>query len=217
MNLLARAWQFLVHNFWWRVLALAVAVAIWAVVASEPELSTFATVPVEYRNMPDDLEMSSQPAETVTLELRGPSGELRGFGDNRQPSVQLDMTSITPGVHTFAIDGGDVRLARGVRLVRAFPSEVRIEFDHRLVRALPVKVRFTDGNGVKRYSVKPEKLEVVGPARHVERLDAVLTDRVDVSSDTGTAEYHVNAFVDDAFVRFQSGSEVTVSVTMAKR
>ena len=217
MNLVARTWQALVHNFWWRVLALVVAVSIWAVVASEPELSTFATVPVEYRNMPDDLEMSSQPAETVTLELRGPSGELRGFGENRQPFVELDLSDITPGVHTFSIDSNDVRLVRGVRLVRAFPSEVRIEFDRRVSRAIPVKVRFTEGSAVPRYRAMPDRLVVVGPARHVEKLDAALTDRVDVSSTPGTSEYHVNAFLDDAFVRFQSSSEVTVTVTMAKK
>lgn len=216
MNPAKRAGQALIHNFWWRVLALVVAVSIWAVVASEPELSTFTTVPVEYRNMPDELEMSSQPAETVTLELRGPSGELRGFRENRQPFVELDMSDITPGVHTFNIDSDDVRLPRGVRLVRAFPSEVRIEFDRRLVRSIPVKVRFTDGSNVARYHAVPDKLVVVGPARRVEQLDAALTDRVDASSASGTSEYHVNAFVDDAFVRFQSSSEVAVTVTMAK-
>lgn len=217
MNLAARAWQALVHNFWWRVLALVVAVSIWAVVASEPELSTFATVPVEYRNVPDSLEMSSQPAETVTLELRGSSGELRSFGENRQPFVELDLSDITPGVHTFSVDNSAVRLVRGVRLVRAFPAEVRIEFDRRLVRSIPVKVRFTDGSAVVRYRVIPEKLMVVGPARHVENLDAALTDRVDVSSTPGTSEYHVNAFLDDAFVRFQSSSEVAVTVTTKQK
>ncbi len=217
MKFAAHAWQALTHNFWWRVLALVVAVSIWAVVASEPELSTFTTVPVEYRNLPDDLEMSSQPAETVTLELRGPSGVLRGFGENRQPFVELDMSDITAGVHTFAVDGSDVRLARGVRLVRAFPSAVRIEFDHRLVRSIPVKVRFTEGSAVARYRVIPDKLVVVGPARHVERIESALTDRMDVSSGAGTSEYHVNAFLDDPFVRFQSSSEVAVTVTMAKR
>ena len=217
MNLATRVWQALVHNFWWRVLALVIAVSIWAVVASEPELSTFTTVPVEYRNLPDNLEMSSQPAETVTLELRGPSGELRGFGENRQPSAELDLSDITPGVHTFSIDSNDVRLVRGVRLVRAFPSQVRIEFDRRLTRSLPVKVRFTEGSAVTRYRVVPDELVVVGPARRVEKLEAALTDRVDVSSAGRTSEYHVNAFVDDAFVRFQSSSEVTVTVTMARK
>ena len=32
------------HNFGWKLLSLAVAVVLWALVASEPELSTFATV-----------------------------------------------------------------------------------------------------------------------------------------------------------------------------
>ena len=33
------------HNFWWKVLALSIAILIWALVASEPELSTFVTTP----------------------------------------------------------------------------------------------------------------------------------------------------------------------------
>ena len=41
------------HNFGWKLLSLGIAVVIWAVVASEPELSTFATAPVEYKNLPE--------------------------------------------------------------------------------------------------------------------------------------------------------------------
>jgi len=51
------------------------------VVANEPELSTFTPVGVEYKNLPDDLEISSDPVSSVTLELQGPSGELPGVGD----------------------------------------------------------------------------------------------------------------------------------------
>ena len=62
--------------------SLAIAVTIWASVASEPELATFATVRLEYRNLPEDLEIASHPVTSITLELRGPSGELRGLGEN---------------------------------------------------------------------------------------------------------------------------------------
>ena len=34
----------LLQNIWWKLLSLAIAVLIWALVASEPELSTFVTV-----------------------------------------------------------------------------------------------------------------------------------------------------------------------------
>lgn len=215
MKLLAGAWRLLVHNFWWRLLALVIAVAIWAVVASEPELSTFSTVPIEYRNLPHDLEMSSAPVESVTLELRGPAGELSGIRESRSPSVVLDMSDITPGAHRFVVDAGNVRLARGVHLERAIPPEIRLEFERRLERSVPVQVRFV-GDAPAHYRVTPDHLTVVGPARRVQSVSSALTDRVDVSSIRGAATLHLHAFVDDPYIRFQSSPDVTVTVTARK-
>jgi hypothetical protein len=49
------------NNFWWKVLAVGIAMVVWVLVASEPELSTFATAHLEYKNLPDELEISSEP------------------------------------------------------------------------------------------------------------------------------------------------------------
>ena len=140
-GVLQGALRLVFHNFWWKLLALVSAVVLWALVASEPELSEFATVRLEYRNLPDDLEISSNPVTSVSLELRGPSGELRGVGDSIRPAVVLDMSDVQPGERTFTIGQGNVQLARGVRLVRSIPSEVRFLFERRLVRFVPVLVR----------------------------------------------------------------------------
>ncbi len=221
MNLLRRAARLIFQNVWWKLSALAIAFVIWALVATEPELSTFNTVRLEYRNFPADLEMSSPPTETVTLELRGPAGELRGLGDGRSPAVVLDMADMSPGEHTFYIAGSNVRLARGVRLVRSMPAEVRFDFERRLVSRVPVKVRFTGqgehGNIVGQYSVNPEELVIEGAASHVAKVTAAVTDPVDVSSLTDSGEFHVNAFINDPYVRFQSSPRVTVAVTMKKK
>src|SRR5260221_10528075 len=88
----------LFDNVLWKLVALAIAVVIWWLVASEPELSTFARVRLEYKNLPDDLEISSEPVGSIALELRGPSGELRGVGNGGiQPAVILDMAGVLPG------------------------------------------------------------------------------------------------------------------------
>jgi hypothetical protein len=50
----------------------------------------------------------------------------------------------------------------------------------------------------------------------VSRIGAATTDPVDVSKAVGRSEFHVNAFVNDDFVRFRSASLVTVTVTMRK-
>ncbi|MGA2592327.1 MAG: hypothetical protein ABSH32_20640 [Bryobacteraceae bacterium] len=46
------------QNVGWKLLSLAAAVLLWIAVASEPELSTFISLPVEYKNLPTDLEIS---------------------------------------------------------------------------------------------------------------------------------------------------------------
>ena len=209
------------HNFGWKLLALAIAVVLWALVASEPELSEFATVRLEYRNLPDDLEISSDPVTSASLELRGPSGELRGAGDGIRPAVVLDMSDVQPGERTFTIGARNVQLARGVRLVRAIPSEVRFLFERRVVRFVPVLIRFAGqgptGYTVARQSVAPDRLEIAGPSSRVARITAAVTDPVDLSSVVGTSEFRVNAFVEDSFVRFETSPQVIVTVTMKKK
>ena len=211
----------LFQNLGWKLLALAVAVIIWALVATEPELSTFATVRLEYKNLPEGLEISSDPVSSVVLELRGPQGELRGVGDTVRPSVVLDMSNVDAGEHTFPIGDGNVKLARSVQLVRSVPSQVRFTFEPRRIHSVPVRARFTgegqNGYLVANVSVEPKELEITGPRTRVGRITSVLTDQIDVSNVTGTSEFHVNVFVDDPFVRLEGSTEAVVTVTMKKR
>jgi YbbR domain-containing protein len=214
--------KLLLENILWKLLSLLVAVILWALVASEPELSTFATAPLQFKDLPDDLEINSQPVTAVSLELRGPSGALRGVSDGAlHPSVVLDMSTVAPGQRTFAIGSGNVKLMRGVRLVRAIPSEVRFTFEHRLEREVPVEVRFTgdgaEGYTVAHYTAEPAKVEIAGPASRVANVAAVVTDPVDVAKTTASQEFRVNAFVNDSFVRIVSSPQVRVVVTMKKK
>ncbi len=213
----------LLEHFGWKLLSLGIAVVIWALVASEPELTTLATVRLEYKNLPDDLEISSATVDTVRLELRGPSGELRDLGESGglHPAVILDMSAVQPGQRTFTIDGGNVKLSRGVRLVRTIPAEVRFEFERRVARTVPVVVRFTgegqNGYAIANKEVDPPELRIVGPASRVSRTTAAVTDPVDVSSVVGSSEFRVNAFVEDSYVRFETSPQVRVTVTMKKK
>ncbi len=217
-----RVARLLFENLMWKLLALSIAVLLWALVASEPELSTFEHVRLEYKNLPEGIEIASDPVDTVTLELRGPSGELRGVADSGiRPAVILDMSGVRPGERTFPIGNASVRLSRSVRLLRAIPSEVRLRFDRTVEHTVPVHVRFSGegahGYVVARSEVTPKEVRIAGPASRVNRISSVLTDPVDVSTATGSSEFHVNAFLEDPFVRFQSSPQVTVDVTMAKK
>jgi YbbR domain-containing protein len=208
-----------IANPGWKLLSLAIAVAVWGVVANEPELATFTTAGIEYKNLPEDLEISSEPVSTVKLELRGPSGQLRGVSDGASPEVILDMSDVRVGERTFPIGDGNVRLVRGVQLVRAIPSLVRIRFERHAQRTVKVTPRFHDRDGyeVADYTVNPDSVAVAGPASHIAQIETVVTDTVNVPGRVGTFEYPVNTFLDDPYVRFPDVSRVVVTVTVRKR
>ena len=209
----------LTRNPGWKLLSLAIAVVVWAVVANEPELSTFTTAAIEYKNLPEDLEIGSEPVSTVKLELRGPSGQLRGEGDGAGPVVILDMSDVRSGERTFPIGDGNVKLVRGVKLVRAIPSEVRLRFERHSERMVKVVPRFRPREGwdVAAYSITPDSIKIAGPASHVAQVDTVQTDEVNIPAHAGTFEYPVNAHIDDPYLRFPDVSRVNVSATIQRK
>ena len=213
-----RPLRVILSNFWWKVLSLLAAIVIWALVASEPELATFATVRLEYKNLPEDMEISSEPVSSVVLELRGPSGELRGVGETLKPAVILDMSGVTPGQHTFMIGDGTVRLARGVHLVRAIPSEVRFQFEPQRTARIPVEARWSEAPAGGRIRIQPAEVEIVGPTSHVARIHDAVTDPVDGAALNDGGIVHINIALDppDPFVRLRSSAQVTVSRSTSK-
>ena len=210
------------ENIWWKLLSLAAAAIIWAMVATEPELSTFANAQLEYKNLPDDVEIDSQPTATVMLELHGPAGGLRDLGDaSSRPEVILDMSSAAPGPHTFAIEERAVKLPPGVGLVRSIPSQVRFDFERSSEKVVPVTVSIT-GEGANGYAVlsqrtQPSQLTIMGPASHVARIAQAATDPIDLSQAAGAVEYRVSAYLNDSYVRFESSPQVEVFITMKKK
>jgi YbbR domain-containing protein len=105
--------------------------------------------------------------------------------------------------------------------MRAVPSEVRFTFEPRRTASVPVHARFIgdgrNGYAISSIAVEPTELEITGPRSRVARITAVVTDQIDVSTVTGVSAFHVNAFVNDPFVRFESSPDVTVTVTMKKQ
>jgi len=201
--------KILTGNIWWKLFALLIAVLLWIAVANEPELSTFVSVPIEFKDLPDSLEISSDIVEHVELELRGPSGELRNFTGNKT-AVVLDMGDAMPGQRTYTFRGGDVHLPPTLQLIRVIPSGVRFVFEQRKQKSVPVEVRFTKLPA--QFQTTPKSMMIDGPESRVNAVHSLLTDEIDVSKVNGHGTFHVSALPGDPHVRIDSDPEVTVEV-----
>ncbi len=204
-------------NLGWRLLALGIGLAIWLSVASEPEMATLISVPVQYKP-PPGLEISSRLTSTVQLETQGPSGRLRDLASSRT-AVILDFSNVTkPGERTFNITRADTNLPRGVELLRATPAQLRFYFEPRETRTVPVVVRFSGAlksGAMDNFIASPSQKVIVGPASKVRRVQSVTTDPVDLAAMVpGHAQATTTAYITEPEVRFVTAPQVTVKIVL---
>jgi YbbR domain-containing protein len=210
----------LLHDLPLKLLSLAIAVILWIVIVGDPEMMTSVSAPIQYTNLPRDLEIASEIPESVHLEIRGPASKLASVLEERT-AVVLDLASQAhPGERTFTIRQLDVNLPAGVSLARVVPAQLRLRFERREERDVPVQVRFAGpppaGYRVSRTEVSPERRTITGPESRVNRIEFVETDQIDLSSVVSEEEFHVYCNTADPLVTFDDTRMVSVKVWMEK-
>jgi YbbR domain-containing protein len=216
MNILRGAFR----NIWWKLLSLGLATLVWIAIYHEPEMTSVLAAPVQFRNIPRDLEISSDIVESVDLEAHGQADLLRNLSEKRV-SVVLDFSAVRdPGERTFTIGRDNTNLPRGVALVRVIPSQLRFTFEPRIVRNVPVEPQVSGtlpaGWHVVKLVSTPLELAVTGPESKVRRLSAVHTDPVDLTGIMDDKNVRVTAYLPNAQLRFNESPDVTVRVAVAK-
>ena len=94
--------ELLTRNAGLKLFSLVVSLMLWYTFARDPEVGGFVSVPVEYRGMPDNLEISSDLVNAVSIDLRGPSEKVVNFSAAKS-AVVLDFSGIhKPGEQTFS-------------------------------------------------------------------------------------------------------------------
>ncbi len=200
--------------------SIVAATILWATFVSSPAVVRSVSAPIEFRNMPRGLEISSAVPGTVYLELRGPAARLHNL-DLSGATVRLDLGTVTgPGERTFTIQPGNVDLQPGLEVVRAVPAQIRLRFERQVTAQVPVHVRFGSapppGYHIASQNVWPATVTLVGPESHVRDVDHAETDPIDLSQAFDKQDFRVQTFVRDAYVRLQSSPAVTVSITLGK-
>lgn len=207
-------WKFLFENFWWKISAVVLAVALWFTLILEPDLVTSASVPIFFKNLPPNLEFASEAPDRIVLEIRGPASKLSPDA-LRDTAVQVDLSSVAKsGARSFTIDRSNIMLPFGVTFVRAVPSQLQLNLDRQLTKEIEVRVRYDEkppaDMRIAAERIQPMSLRIVGPASKVESLQYALTDPIDLDWTPGEKTVRVHVFAGDPQVRFESVPMVTV-------
>jgi YbbR domain-containing protein len=205
------------RNFGWKVTSLGVAFVIWLGLSGSRESTTSITAPVQYRNIPKSLQISSEMVERVHFVLRGPSLTLSRLSSQPFPLI-IDLSNVRgPGESTFTISRENADLPEAIMLERAIPSQIRLTLETRVAKAVPVKVLYSNipqGMQVVSETVNPSRLTVIGPESRVVNIHEVVTDPVDLRMLDAEGEARTTCYAGDPQVNFTTSPQVNVRVSI---
>ena len=185
--------QLVTRNIALKVLSLVIAFSLWMFVNfGERDTEESLRVPLELRNIPAHLMITSPRVDFVDLRVTGPR-TLLGRIDRNRLSIPLDLGGVRPGPAGFRVGAELLILPRGVRLVRINPSQVTLELERIGHKSVPVHLRLVGKPSpdlqIEDTKVSPETVQVTGPASDVEDVHAANTEALDITkAGPGTIE-----------------------------
>ncbi len=207
------------HNFGIKLLSLALAVGLWLAVTRDPVAEVAVQVPIEFRNIPENLEINTESIPRAEIRVRGPQRIVRRL----QPAdvyAEIELGGMKPGERTFDLTAEEVHHPRELEVVQVIPSQFHLTFDTRLIRQVPVRPRvygtFAAGYRIGRVDADPSTITISGPRQRVEAVEAAITDPVDASGTMDHATFVRHAYVSDPLVQVTNPNPVRVTVIMEK-
>lgn len=207
------------HNFGLKLIAIGLAVGLWLAVARDPVAEIAVDVPIEFHNIPQNLEISSENIPKAQIRLRGPERVIRRL----QPSdvyAEIELGAGKPGERTFDLTAQQIHQPRELEVVQVVPSQFHLAFDVRLIRQVPIQPRiigtFAPGYQIGGISVEPPAITISGPKKHVEAVESAITDPVDVSGAISRITFTRHAYVSDPLIQVANPDPVRVTVIMEK-
>src|ERR1700738_227988 len=139
--------RYVLHNFGLKILSLLLATGLWMAISPENQPAEMALrVPIEFHQVPDNIEISSANIPEAQVRVRGPDGLIRQLRST-DVHAEIDLADVKPGERTFDLTSGQIHPPRDVSVVQVLPGQVHLDFDTRLSREVEVHARVT-GNFV---------------------------------------------------------------------
>jgi YbbR domain-containing protein len=201
-----------------KFLSIALAALLWLLVAGEQVVERALRIPLEYQNLPAELELVGNSPDVVDVRVRGSSGALSRIAAGELVAV-LDLRSARPGERLFHLTGTDVRAPFGIEVVQINPSNVSMTFEQSASKTVPI-VPEVEGDPAEGYvvgtiSADPATIEIVGPASAVARLTKAVTEPVSIDGRSSTVAETVNVGVTDPSIRLKTPAPAQVTVAIA--
>jgi YbbR domain-containing protein len=203
------------RHFGLKAVAIALAALLWLTVAGDHLVERSMRVPLEFRNIPPELEIVGDPPETVDVRLRGSSALLARI-EPREIVAVLNLGTARPGSRMFHLRNDEVRAPYGVEVAQVIPGTLALDLEKSGRRRVPI-VPALDGEPapgfvIGKVSSDPPTVDVAGPASRLRQLTGATTEPVEVDGSRSRVRDVVTVGISDSALRLVQPQNAIVIV-----
>jgi YbbR domain-containing protein len=166
--------KLLFDNWGIKLLSLGLSLTLWFYVTSKGKTEITLTVPLELRNIPQDMAVVGDVAGSLEVRVQGQERALRDVASGKKVIGVIDLSLTKVGENTMRISPDNIIRPSEVSVTYLSPSEVKVKLEplvRRAFRLQPV-LRGTPATGfrIAKISTSPSRITVEGPASVMQKL-----------------------------------------------
>lgn len=211
----------LFDNFLLKIFSLVVATGIWffVVVANKPEINF--VVPLEFENIPQNMELLGEADYEVEVRVKGAQSLLSTLS-SRQIKTKLDLAEAKAGETIYYLSSHNITLPLDLQASKISPQQVTVKLEPIIERLVPIEPLIVgvpaEGYELKGVKAFPETVRVKGAQSKVEELKSIRTASLNIAgSNTAVKEELDLVLPATEGLSFADGSLVEVRVIIAEK
>ncbi len=185
--------DFFSKNWGLKLFAFVAALVLWLTLI--PEEKTFSektlTIPLETRNIPQNMELVEKPVSYLDVTLRAPD-RLLNQTSSANVFARLNLERATTYQQEYPINNSMISLPAGAEVTKISPNTVRLKLERTEEMNLDVEPfligKLGEGLRIEKMEVIPSKVLVRGPESKLSERDKVRTSPIDITEMTQSNE-----------------------------
>jgi len=199
---------------------LVLGIFIWFFFAGEKESVISYTSPIEFRNLPKNLELLKISADKAEVQISG-SRRLLLQLNPEQIGLSLNLENSKPGRNDFPLSNRNLSMPPGLNVVKINPNEVTVVMEERETKMVSIQPEWVgtlpDGKELLSFKITPDHITVIGVPSVLKGISSIKTEPIMLSAIKRSSAIETGIILPTTSVKLPTDSPKRVVVELEIR